>query len=214
VRRAATALPALPNEGVIAWAQAALSLPNLAFMEIDTTGLDQDDEIVRFTLLDAADDGITDILIKPSSRRLSAGAAAANGLSSAQLDADGWDIKDAWPRIRSALLGRYVVSYAQAWDLEQLSKIAKRHELAQIALVGDDLKRYTAIYYGESRGLRLEDLAFRAGYLVKSKSSIDRCRAQHAIVQAMANAVIDARPASPPVTVDDDDLGDLDEQPF
>lgn len=213
-RNAAKSLPALPNMEIIAWAQAVLSMPNLTVMEVDTTGLDELDEVVRFTLMDSNADVLADPLIKPGSRRLSAGAGAASGLTQEQIDAEGMDIKDAWSLMRSVLAGCFVVSFGLPWDLGQLRRTAKRYDLPDICIIGADLREHAIEYYGVSYP-RLEDLAIRAGYALPSKSSVARCKAQLAILRAMANAVVSApRPASPPITIDDDDLGDLDEAPF
>jgi len=65
-------LPALPPHDQIAWAQAALAMRDLAFLELDTTGLEATDEIIRFTLIDSSLNSIDDFFIKPTGRRLSA----------------------------------------------------------------------------------------------------------------------------------------------
>lgn len=54
LRRVVQSLPSLPPEREVLWANAVLALPNLALLEIDTTGLSEDAEIVRVTLLDRA----------------------------------------------------------------------------------------------------------------------------------------------------------------
>ena len=67
-------LPEMPPEEQILWAQSVLAMRNLAFLELDTTGLDAEDEIIRFTLIDSSLNVIDDFLIKPTNRRLSEGA--------------------------------------------------------------------------------------------------------------------------------------------
>ncbi len=46
-------LPALPPLIQMHWAQAVLAFPNLVFLEVDTTGLSADAEIIRVVVLDA-----------------------------------------------------------------------------------------------------------------------------------------------------------------
>src|SRR5581483_6647625 len=43
-------LPRLPHYAEVGWAQAVLAFPNLAFLEIDTTGLGEDAQIIRVLL--------------------------------------------------------------------------------------------------------------------------------------------------------------------
>src|SRR5579859_2856944 len=71
VRQAIKSLPALPDQEQVLWAQAILALRNLAFLEIDTTGLDPADEVIRFTLLDRENNVLEDLFIKPAERPLS-----------------------------------------------------------------------------------------------------------------------------------------------
>src|SRR5436309_6029173 len=66
IQHAVDVLPALPPETEIQWAQAVLAMENLRFMELDTTGLSNTDDIIRFTLLNRMGTLVEDVLIKPS----------------------------------------------------------------------------------------------------------------------------------------------------
>src|SRR5690242_10311873 len=79
-------LPALPPEEEIVWAQTVLAMPNLAVMETDTTGLEADDEIIRFTLVDRSRNVIDDVFIRPTYRQVSHEASRVNGITQSQVE--------------------------------------------------------------------------------------------------------------------------------
>src|SRR5690348_7422343 len=59
-------LPSLPPLKVIHWAQAVRAMPNLVFLEVDTTGLQEDAEIVRVSVLNIREETLLDCLVTPS----------------------------------------------------------------------------------------------------------------------------------------------------
>ena len=196
VKQAIHALPTLPVEEEIRWAQSVLAMNDLAFMEIDTTGLQHEDEMTRFTLLDPGGQVLVDVLIKPNNRPLSSAASAASGITPEQL-ARGLAIEDAWERIQGALTGRYVVSFSQEWDVQQLDKTAQRHRLEPVLVIGACLQRHATRYYHGEYYLKLEELCERAGAPLPERprqTSIDRARGQRAVLHALAQAVTDLRP--------------------
>jgi hypothetical protein len=191
--------PRLPNREQVHWAQAIAALPNLAFMEIDTTGLSADDELTRFTLIDREGTLITDVLIRPTTCPLSPEASAASGISVQQLE-QGVPLADAWKSIQEALCGRYILSFNQEWDVAQLLRAATRSHLEPVLVLGDCLQRRATRYYNGEYSLKLEELCARAGAPLPAKphqTSIDRARGQRAVLLAMTQAVTDLRP--PPV---------------
>ncbi|MGH2509888.1 MAG: hypothetical protein ACRDHZ_21115, partial [Ktedonobacteraceae bacterium] len=199
-------LPALPSMEQIQWAQAILAMPTLAFWEIDTTGLHQSDEIIRFTLIDWEGKVIDDFLIQPTTCKLSAEASRANGIKPEQLIA-GLPLAQAWERIRAALAGRYVISFNQDWDVQKLTQTAVRHALPSVRVIGDCLQRHATQYYHGEYCLTLEELCARVGSPLPAKphqTSIDRALGQRAVLQAFANAVTDVRlPRAEPATAGD-----------
>jgi DNA polymerase III epsilon subunit-like protein len=195
VKQAIHALPSLPDDTEIRWAQSVLAMNDLAFMEIDTTGLDEEDEMTRFTLLDASGQLIVDLLIKPETRPLSPAASVASGITPEQL-ARGLSIEDAWERIQGALSGRYVVSFSQDWDMQQLDKTARRHRLEPVLVIGACLQRHATRYYHGEYYLKLEELCARAGAPLPERphqTSLDRARGQRAVLHALAHAITDLR---------------------
>jgi hypothetical protein len=214
-------LSALPPEEQILWAQSVLALRNLAFLELDTTGLDAEDELIRFTLIDSSLHTIEDVLIKPATRRLGEGASRVNGITPEQLEREGIPLKEAWKRIQAALSGRYIVSYSQGWDVQQLKAAAARHTLEPVMVIGDDLQRHTFQYYHREYNLTLATICERVGYPLPEyphQTSIDRAKGQVHVMAAMADAVTDVRPGKVAIQADIDfDLDgmvDLDSHPF
>ena len=214
-------LPSLPPDAQIQWAQAVLALPNLAFMEIDTTGLQSDDEIIRFTLIDRHFVTLEDVLIQPTTRRLSAEVSHINGITPEALAREGLPIAEAWQRIQSALTGRYVISFAQDWDLKQLKACAERHKLPPVIVIGEDLQRHCTAYYHREYALQLAALCERIGHPLPQppqQTSLHRAQGQLHLLTAMAHAVTDVRSPKPgaeaPTMPTNEEDDDLDASPF
>lgn len=224
VRAAVKGLPRLPNEQEIQWAQAVCAMPVevVRFLEIDSTGLSEQDEIVRVTTVDLSGTMQDDLFFKPS-RPLSTEASAANGLTDTMLQYAP-PLREIWELIRAALYGKYVLSFSQPFDRKMLQEAAARHQLPQIVFVGDDIQTHATQYYHGEYYLRLADLCERVGHPLESSSAIHRAQGQSHILHAMAEGITDVRPAkpTPPPTVPDastfanDGLSDeyLDEHPF
>lgn len=224
-------LPFLPIEEQIAWAQTVVAMHNLRLMEVDTTGLDRADEVVRFTLVAGSGQVTDDFHIRPTERLLSAEVSAKNGVHPTDLE-QAPTIDELWWRIRAALQGNYIVSFNQEWDLQRLKDEALRHNLPQLVVVGECLQRRATQYYHKEYYLNLDELAQRAGHPMPehpAQTSIHRACAQLHVLQAMASAVTDVRPPKPPRTkpdetassaqapddfLSDDSLDSLDEHPF
>jgi len=227
LRTAINALPALPPDEQIEWAQNVAAMPNLVFLELDTTGLSTtEDELVRFTLVAGTGDLLEDILIRPTTRTLSATASHANGIQGTAL-VHAPTIEQVWDRLRQALRGKYVLSFNQQWDRAQLVNAASRSNLSPLGFVGEDIQAQYTRYYREY-SLSLSHLCERVGFALPEppeQTSIDRARGQYHLLQAMAQGITDVRPptakqeaVSPASSIlheaGDAALGDIDEHPF
>jgi DNA polymerase III epsilon subunit-like protein len=220
------ALPVLPPENQIQWARAVLALRDLAFMEIDTTGLEEADEITRFTLVELSGNILEDVLIKPKERQLSPKASQISGITAEQLEREGVGIVEAWERIQAAICGRYVVSYSQEWDSKQLDKTAQRHRLEPLTLIGECLQRRATKYYHAEYYLDLAKLCARVGHPLPEppeQTAIHRAIGQAHVLEGFANAITDLTPERPTRQAeasstgsDEDELlpEDLDAHPF
>lgn len=225
IRQAIKSLPRLPNENEIQWAQAICAIPveMVRLLEIDTSGLTEQDAMVRVTTVDLTGTLQDDLFIKPS-RPMSAEASAANGLTDAMLQYAP-PLRDMWELIRAALYGKYVLSFSQQFDRKKLQEAAARHQLLPIVFVGDDLQTHATHYYNGEYSLRLAEVCERVGYPLESNSAIHRARGQCAILKALAEGITDVRPPKKPdaqtsststSTSVDDGLSEqfLDEHPF
>ena len=192
IRSSLSKLPHLPSESVVRRAQALLSMPNIAFMEIDTTGLDVNDEMTRFMLLDPQCGIVEDILIRTNAR-LGKEASEISGVTREMLDEQGVDINDAWPRIQAALAGKYVISFYQDWDIKQLTKMASRYSLEPLTVIGECLRRLAKEYYNEQYSVPLDAYCERVGYTVPKpphQTAKNRCVAQLRLIEGIVNAVM------------------------
>lgn len=221
IRQAIKTFPSLPADTEIQWAQAirAMNVDAVRFLEIDTTGLSDQDEIVRVATVDLNGTVHDDIFIKPS-RPMSAEASAANGLTDTTLHYAP-SLPDMWETIRGMLYGQYVLSFSQAFDRKKLQEASNRYQFAPIIFVGDDLQHHATYYYNREYSLTLADLCERIGQPLVSNSAVDRAKGQCAILKAMAEGITDVRPLLPatrstsPADINGDDgLGNLDEHPF
>ncbi|GHO56709.1 exonuclease domain-containing protein [Ktedonobacter robiniae] len=189
LQRIVRSLPALPPEREVLWANAVLALPNLAFLEIDTTGLSEDAEIVRVTLLDRTGTLIEDILIKPK-HPLTPHLSEINGLRNEDLE-HAPSIHEAWPRIEQYLQGRYIVSFAQDFDREKLNETALREQLPRMNFIGEDLRPHLGHFLNDNY-IKLADACTHIGHPLPERpyqTGIDRAKGQLHTLQAMANAV-------------------------
>ena len=223
IRAAIKTFPTLPNENEIQWAQAISAMNNVRMLEVESTGLTEQDEIVRITTVDLTGTVHDDLFFKPS-QPMSAEASAANGLTDDMLQYAP-SLKDMWEMIRGALYGQYVLSFSQQFDRKMLQAAAVRHHLPPIIFVGDDVQTHATQYYHREYYLRLAELCERVGHPLESNSAIHRAQGQCAILKAMAEGITDVRLSTlsasaskgVPTTessTNDDGLGDLDEHPF
>jgi len=97
------------------------------YLDTETTGLTQNDEIVEISIID--DDGtpLAETLVKPS-QPIPAAATAIHGITNEEVkSARAWPI--VWPMVRSALFGRTVVIYNAEYDLRLMQQSHERYRL-------------------------------------------------------------------------------------
>ena len=220
-------LPLLPPLEVVQWAQSVLEMVSVSLLEVDTTGLGADDEVVRVALSDAHGGIMFDHVIRPAHASLTHEAAEHNGLTVAEV-MDAPLLREAWPDIQRAVTGRYILSYNQDWDVKALKKAADQQALTPLVIIGEDLQRRCNAYYQREYYLDLQKVAARMGYTIESRDALDRLRAQAAILDGIArgitdvsgsldgatSSVVEAVSTSKEVLQIPDDLGDLEDHPF
>ncbi len=220
VREQEHRLPALPPLIHMHWAQAVLAFPNLAFLEVDTTGLSADAEIIRVMVMDAQSSAVLDQLVKPS-RHLTAEISRITGISNQDVE-QAPAITQVWERLRKAIQGSYVLSYNLDFDMGKLKETARRHNLEEeLAIIEECLMQRAMLYFDISSYPKLETLCRRIGHPLPEQprqTALDRARGQIHLLSAMANAIIGRDSAASPdagseVDLDDEPV-DLDDLPF
>ena len=216
------ALPFLPSQEIIQWAQNIQAMSSLAFLEVDTTNVGSDSEVVRIALSDGDGNIIFDQLIRPGRAQISLEASEHNGLTDADLEQEPM-LQEIWPRIEHAVRGWYILSYNQEWDLKVLRAAAERHGLTPLTVIGECLQRRCHTYYHREYSLTLAKIAERMGHPLTSWDAVARLHAQRAIVDGLARGITDVSVSKPPKpqesitssqgSVPDDELG-LDDHPF
>src|SRR5579883_2145249 len=108
LRERMTRLSRLPTLTEIRWAQAVRAMPNLVFLELDTTGLYTDAEIIRIVLLDSHGDVRFDRFARPS-QPLSETITRLTGIANEQVqEPTVQPLAEVLEQVRSALAGTYL----------------------------------------------------------------------------------------------------------
>lgn len=209
-------LPALPSATVVRWAQAVQALPNLVFLEIDTTGLQNDAEIIHTLVLDAAGSVLMDVYAK-APQPLSTAMERLTGIAQEELTKQGIPLNALIDQVRNTLSGKYVLSYNLPFDARQLKEATARLEQTEITIIGEDLMKWAMAFFGISSYPKLEGLCRRIGHPLPehpNQTALDRARGQQALLNAIANAITGV-PSSPIDTTTDSEGDDTDEEhPF
>ena len=212
-------LPMLPPLQTIQWAQSVRAMPNVVFLEVDTTGLYEDAEIIRIVVLDKHGHPLLDERVhleKPLSPQIQ----RITGIGPVELQKVPYDIDALLEWLRLILRGKYVLSYNLRFDAGKLREAAQRAHLPEIAIVGEDLMAQTMSYFNLSSYPKLEKLCELIGQPLPpqpSQTAIDRAKGQIALLSAIANVVPPQGPGQTTnqgLTPDTDDEVDLDSHPF
>lgn len=209
-------LPRLPHYAEVMWAQAVLAFPNLAFLEVDTTGLGQDASIVRVLLLDRHANVLFDTCIKPP-RPLTQKIMHLTGLHQQDVETAS-TLAEAWPSILTAFQGHYLLSYNLDFDLEHLHRAAEREHLEPPSLIAECLMQRWMSYRHEHLYPKLATLCQHIGSPLPDhplQTAYHRACGQLALLQAMATGVIEesAQVSHTPESEIPENLED-DEHPF
>lgn len=192
------------------WAQALFAFPNVVFCVLDTTGVKRDSDIIGFTTMDLHGSITESLLISPA-RYPGVYNTEWTGITSTMME-QALDLPAIFPRIKKALAGKFVLAYGRDFVLEHLDENATYHKQELIFPVGECLM-YEASQYFRVNHIRLVDACRRIGHTLEHPSAEQRAQGQLALLRAMA-AGITSMPAPAPIDEDEDQLGDLDDQPF
>lgn len=197
----------LPPKDLMYWAQAIQQMPNLAFLVLDTTGLESFADIIRILLVDGSGEPIYHQVIR-SERASQRPNTSYTGITQEQMDAAP-TLTECWPMVFAALKGRYTLAYGHDWVQERLNDNTSFYALSPIHLIGDCLQQTAAQYFRSLYNKKLADLCARIGHPLPTPAlAIDRAKGQIALLNAMANGITQVK--LEPVA----DVPDLDDHPF
>lgn len=189
-------LPALPPLKVIYWAQSVRAMPNVVFLELDTTGLHADAEIIRLVVMNIHGRPLLDCVVKPS-QPLSSSMATFTGLTNAEVQTSDISIVDALTQLRQIVKGAYVLSYNMDFDLGKLRHASQHHQLGEIIIIGEDLMARAMEYFHQTAYPKLEALCKQIGHPLPPQphqTALDRAKGQIALLNAIADVVPDRSP--------------------
>jgi len=173
------------TNATIAWAQAMLDFPNLTFAAIDTTGLEDDADIIRIALMDGQGTLLSDRLIQPQ-RQPGQANTAYTGITNEQF-VSAPPLADVWDELQTALRGRYILAYGLAFLAQRLRENANAYGLSPLTLIGSCLMDRAKSYYQSPISLRLTEVCRRIGYpLPQPATAFDRLAAQRVLLIAMS----------------------------
>lgn len=182
-------LPELPPAHLIEWARAVMALPNLTFLVLDTTGVDDDSDIIRVYAADWLGQKIFDCFVKPG--RYQYANTEYTGITGEQIDAAP-TLTEVWTFVQAALTGRYVLAYNLQFVRNRLGENAEHYGLSSFALIGDDLQEKARSYFGEYYPPKLVNLCKRIGHtLPQPATAPDRVAGQLALLKAMSQGITD-----------------------
>ena len=117
------------------------------YLDTETTGLSDWDEIVEISILDHNGVVLFDSLVRPT-RRISADAIAIHGITDDMVqDAPRWI--DIWPEVEAVLRGRQIAIYNADFDIRMIHQSHNVHRVSSIPLPRDYfciMKLYAQFY--------------------------------------------------------------------
>jgi DNA polymerase III epsilon subunit-like protein len=197
-------LPRLPNLTQVRWAQTLLAFPNLAFLEVDTDGLDADADILRIVLVDKSGGPLYAQTFKPR-RPLSEQIRYLTALTPEMVE-HAPSLAQEWDRVTLAFAGRYVLSFNQEFDATRLRENADRYGLTPLTIIGACLQQAARTYFPRySAYPKLATVCTQLGFPLPdhpSQDTFDRVRGQIQLLEAMAQGL--TRVPSQQETIPDD----------
>jgi hypothetical protein len=203
-------LPPLPDSELMAWADAVLAMPNLRFLVIDTTGVDNEAEVIRLLVMDSDGETTFDHLVRPARHSLPEAANTLHTGIPPEAFGDSYGLHTLWPGFSEAVRGHLVISYGRKFITEHLDADAVRHDLEPLHIIGADLQEKARHFFEPTRyyPLKLSAVCERIGYLLpNTPSALERAQAQLAILKAMAEGNTGAKAVRRPAQSDEDEEG-------
>ncbi|MDI3339402.1 MAG: 3'-5' exonuclease [Sphaerobacter sp.] len=178
--------------GAVRWAAEMLRRDDVLFLDTETTGLDEQAEIVEIAAVDARGTVLLDTLVRPR-RPIPVEARAVHGISDAMVAA-----APTWPAVQAELARLLrthprVVIYNAAFDRRMLAQTARGYRLPPLEAEWHcAMLRYAAFAEerhprsGDYRWHRLEHAAAALGVAPPTHRALGDVRTCWAVVAAMA----------------------------
>jgi DNA polymerase-3 subunit epsilon len=136
---------------VIKWAQEVLNQKAI-FLDTETTGLYQDDEIVEIAIINSRGETLLDTLVRPT-QKISNDAKSIHGISNKMVK-NAPSFKEISDRLQDLLKGQVLIAYNDDFDIKMLKQSAKAHELKSFQKFIKNIESYCAMhqfamFYGE-----------------------------------------------------------------
>jgi DNA polymerase-3 subunit epsilon len=97
------------------------------YLDTETTGLEEFDQIVEICVLDSDGSVLVDSLVKPTSK-IPAGVTKLHGITDAMVkEAPTWP--EIWPAVQAALTGRHVAIYSADYDVRMMKQSHRHHAM-------------------------------------------------------------------------------------
>lgn len=175
-----TQLAEMENERMAVQRRAAELLANgVLFLDVETTGLDNEAEIIEIAILDADGNPLLDTLIKPLGE-ISQAASAVHGITNHMVAE-----APRWPQVVAAaariLYGRQIVAHHAEFDNRMLQQTCARHsmpwpsltmECTMLMLTSRNGDRWPSL----DRAAHLVNAPFPAGERHRAKTDAELCR--------------------------------------
>lgn len=182
------------RRAAIRWAAELLRRPDILFLDTETTGLDDDAEIIDIALVVGRGTVLLDTLVRPVGP-IPAAATAVHRITDAMV----WTAPS-WPDVYQELVGivrhrPHVIVYNAPFDRRVIGQTCQRHGMPLLrAHWHCAMQRYAAFVgerhprYGDYRWHRLEEAARAVGALPPEHRALGDALACRAVVQAMASS--------------------------
>jgi DNA polymerase-3 subunit epsilon len=180
------------RDSAIAWSQAVLSVPNVVFLDTETTGLDGNAEIIEVAVVDGFGNVLVDSFIRPT-RPIPFGASAVHRIFDHHVaGAPQWI--EVYPSIAAAIQNRLVIVYNAEYDsrlMLQTCRISGVDSL--IATYGCAMQAYACYFAGiPSRGRpryhKLESAAREFSVVIPNHRALGDAVACLEVVRGMADS--------------------------
>jgi DNA polymerase-3 subunit epsilon len=180
------------RDSAIAWSQAVLSVPDVVFLDTETTGLDGDAEIIEIAIVDRGAKVLIDSYVRPT-RPIPLGATAINGIFDHHVaGAPHWF--EVYPAIANACQDRLVIVYNADYDSRLIHQTCRLSGMDPFDAAYRCAMQAYACYFagipsrGRPRPHKLESAARAFSLNIPDHRALGDALACLGVVQGMANS--------------------------